>query len=391
MASITPVIVPAKVLKGGKHKIRISVAHNGTTRYIVTDIIIDSSKEFRNGSVIKRPDAAYLNTKIRGIVQNYQEIIDECFGIDGLNCVELTTLLKNKKTSRNCTLLSVFQEFISNSPAKDTSKHVYETAWSTITKHISPTMLVTHITHGTILGIEKYFREKGLRNTTINNYMSLLSSLVNYARKCGHVSFKTDPFAFYRKPSAEVRQAWLSVEEIKRIRDYPFKRKNHEFCRDLFMLSYYLGGINIADMIEINFNEQKANIRYVRKKTENKPKINPYVEFAIPEEAFPIIERVVGKDGRIKLNDYQRKSRLNGFFEYNMPRMSQILGIDRLIFYSARKSFSQHAYEIGIKTSVIDYILGHNIGKQGKSLYHYIYVSPEMATEAIRKVLDILK
>ena len=62
MAKIFPVIVPAKVLKGGKHKIRISVSHNGETRYIVTDIIIDSEKEFKNGTIVKRFDAAALNT-----------------------------------------------------------------------------------------------------------------------------------------------------------------------------------------------------------------------------------------------------------------------------------------------------------------------------------------
>lgn len=70
MASINAVIVPAKVLKGGKHKIRISIAHNSETRYLVTDIIVDSIKEFKNGIVVKRPDAAMLNVKIRGLLQN---------------------------------------------------------------------------------------------------------------------------------------------------------------------------------------------------------------------------------------------------------------------------------------------------------------------------------
>ena len=61
MAILNAVIVPAKVLKGGRHKVRISVAHNGETRYIVTDITIESLKEFKNGSIVKRPDAAILN------------------------------------------------------------------------------------------------------------------------------------------------------------------------------------------------------------------------------------------------------------------------------------------------------------------------------------------
>lgn len=47
MATLKTVIVPAKVLKEGRHKVRISVAHNGETRYIATNIIIDSDKEFK--------------------------------------------------------------------------------------------------------------------------------------------------------------------------------------------------------------------------------------------------------------------------------------------------------------------------------------------------------
>lgn len=60
MASISTVIVPAKVLKGGKHKVRIAIAHNSETRYIITDVKIDSEKEFKNGQVVKRDDAAFL-------------------------------------------------------------------------------------------------------------------------------------------------------------------------------------------------------------------------------------------------------------------------------------------------------------------------------------------
>jgi intergrase/recombinase len=69
--------------------------------------------------------------------------------------------------------------------------------------------------------------------------------------------------------------------------------------------------------------------------------------------------------------------------------LRQELGIPNLIFYSARKSFSQHAFELGISTQVIDYILGHSLRARGV-IYHYVSVKPEMATEAIRKVIDNL-
>ncbi|MBO5268172.1 MAG: recombinase, partial [Muribaculaceae bacterium] len=61
MALLNAVVLQSKEVKGGRNKVRISVAHNGETRYIVTDIILNSSKEFKKGAVVKRPDATILN------------------------------------------------------------------------------------------------------------------------------------------------------------------------------------------------------------------------------------------------------------------------------------------------------------------------------------------
>ena len=89
MALLNAVVLTSKTIKGGRNKVRISVAHNGETRYIVTDIILDSNKEFKNGMVIKRADAALLNTKIRNLLQRYQSALDDLEYINGLTCPEL--------------------------------------------------------------------------------------------------------------------------------------------------------------------------------------------------------------------------------------------------------------------------------------------------------------
>ena len=67
MANFSLVIVHAKVLTGGKHKVRVMVSHNGQTRYIPTDIIIDSISEFKEGRVVKRPDKDILNLRLKKI------------------------------------------------------------------------------------------------------------------------------------------------------------------------------------------------------------------------------------------------------------------------------------------------------------------------------------
>lgn len=391
MAILNAVIVPAKVLKNGRHKVRISVAHNGETRYIVTDITIDSHKEFKNGAVVKRPDAAILNTKIRGVLQRYQSVIDELAYVNGLTCPELVYQIKNAGNYKHRTLLSIYEEYMANAHIKPGTYKGYMIIWNTITGYLNEKMLAENVTHGTILGLDKYLRDRGLKLTTARNYLVFLMVLLNYAKRCGYVQFRIDPFASYELPKMEVRQSWLTVDEVRAIRDFQTDNKALIKCRDIFMLSYYLGGINIIDLLDIDFNENVNTIHYIRKKTERRPKMNKFVEFGIPDEAKEIINRHKDKDGHFSVTDFQRSNLMHYFFSYNMPRLAQATGIKQLIYYSARKSFSQHAFDLGVETSVIDYILGHRVDKGDTSLYAYFKVTPEKATEAVRKVLDNLK
>ena len=390
MANLNAVIVPAKVLKGGRHKVRIAVAHNGETRYIVTSIIIDSVKEFKNGAVVRRPDAAILNTKLRGEIQKYQNVIDELGYTEGLTCPELVYQIKNFEVSRHRTLSSIYKEFSENKIQKPGTRGVYSTSWATITRHLNPDILIEHINHATIAGLDKFLHEEGYKPTTIRNHFVFLKQRLNYAKRYGYVQYRIDPFVGHKLPFVQPRQSWITVDDVRTLRDLQSNKKNIRKCRDLIMLSYYLGGINMVDLEKINFNGTDT-IKYKRTKTADRPKINEFVEFQIPDEAKEIIDRIKGPDGRIQLTAPQRDDVCRQFFRTNMPKLAELTGIPQLVYYSARKSFAQHAFQLGIHPSIVDYILGHKIDKGGDTLFNYIFVTPEMATEAVRKVLDNLK
>ncbi len=391
MALLNAVVLTSKTIKGGRNKVRISVAHNGDTRYIVTDIILDSNKEFKNGIVVKRADAAMLNTKIRNILQRYQTALDELEYINGLTCPELVFQLRNAGNYKHRTLKSIYEEYMANAHIKPGTVKAYQCIWHNIVRYTGDKILAEHVTHGTILGLDKFLRDRKMKPTSVRTNLVFLMVLLNYAKRCGYVQFRVDPFFGYDLPKMEVRQSWLTVDEIKQIRDFKTSKKNLAKCRDLFMLSYYLGGINITDLLDINFKEQTKTLHYVRKKTAHRPKMNKYVEFEIPQEAQEIINRYLDTDGFIGASNMQRRDRMHSFFDHNIPLLSQATGIKQLIYYSARKSFSQHAFDLGISTSIIDYILGHRVDKGGTSLYAYITVTPDMASNAVRKVLDNLK
>lgn len=391
MATLRTVIVPTKALKGGRHKVRISVAHNGQTRYIPTSVIIDSAREFKNGIVVNRGDASFLNTKLRTTVQKLQNAIDELEYVDGLSCSELVYLLTNTDMDRHKTIAEVFGKYIEMANIAKGTRDTYTDHYQCLSRYVGADLRLERINHMTVVGFHKFMLDKGYSSNTRRDRLVFLNQLINFAKRCGYAIPPMDPFSGFNLPSQEVRQSWLTVDDVRRIRDAECKRRNVMICRDCFMLSYYLGGINIVDLLSVNFDECSYRIKYERTKTKNKPKMNKYVEFVIPDEAKPIIAKYKGRDGRLFFGEYNNRSRLHCVFDYYMRQLAEIAGIKHLIYYAARKSFAQHAFQLGVSESVVDYILGHRVDKVSTALYSYISVTPKQASDAVRMVLDNLR
>lgn len=381
MINIRPVILPAKPLSNGKHRIRIAVSHNSSTRYIPTELVIDSPKQFRGGFVVNRADASYMNTKIAKLVSTYREACDEIPYATALSCSELISAIKTEQQNRFHTLKSVYEELVASRSIKDSTASVYRTQFTCITNIIDENILLDRLSPVMIQDFTNKLFKLKLSNSYIKLVLCFLRQIVRYAMRMGYVVYKVDPFINCKIPQHDVRDTWVKLADIKKIRDVDVSG-NTKIVADLFMLSFYLGGMNYIDIKKLKFT-QMDTIRYIRSKTDARSR--SVIEFNIPDEAKSIIRRYWNKKGTFSANISVTCIR------YNLNKIATICGIKRLIFYSARKTFSQLAFELGVNTSVIDYILGHSMRSSGSCLYHYITVSPEMATEAIRKVLDSLK
>ena len=86
-----------------------------------------------------------------------------------------------------------------------------------------------------------------------------------------YVSYSIHPFVLFKMPASNVRELDLSIDELKRIRDVRLLKPSLSMVRDIFMLTYYLGGINLRDLLVYDF-KNKNDMRYVRHKTRNSKK-----------------------------------------------------------------------------------------------------------------------
>lgn len=385
MPTLSLTVLPAKALKGGKNKVRIAVAHNCQTRYIVTDIIIDSPKEWKNGQIVKRDDAGYLNTRLRAKLNEVQQALDEVPYPEGLSCPELIETITATRKKESHTLRTAFEEMMSYADAKPSSLKIYRHTFNSIVKFLPENTRMKALTP---IMVRNYVKKRtDITQPTLQLHIALLARIVNYCQQNKYTDYSVLPTAKIIKFKTHVRQNWLTPDQVRAIRDFDDNRKWVRRIRDLFILTYYLGGINTVDLCNIDFRGLER-IKYIRTKTSRSEKINPFVEFDIPDEAKPIIERWMRPDGRLALfSKHFYSTNLSG----PVRQFRELLGFDNMTMYSARKSFAQHAFQLGVSESIIDYILGHSLNAGRKStIYSYIKVTPAMATAAIRKVLDFI-
>lgn len=73
-----------------------------------------------------------------------------------------------------------------------------------------------------------------------------------------------------------------------------------------------------------------------------------------------------------------------------MEELARIAGIERrVVYYSARKSFVQHGYDLGISLEVLEYCVGHSM-KSNRPIFNYLKIMRKHADKAMREIFDNL-
>lgn len=393
MATLKLTIFKAKVLKDGRHKIRVAVCHKQETCYIVTRFIIDNLSQFKNGQVVKRPDAAMINTKLRNLLNEYQEKLDSIKCISMYDCKQLREILLNSAPTgqTTCSFQEASQKYISTLKNENRNSYalLFERNSKYFTEYAKGNFHLSEINPNIIANYAKYLkREKGLGETSIGMFIARTKVIVNYAKRERMVSYDLNPFENYKIQSASIRELDLSIDNFNKIRTSSPKVKKLIVARDLFCLSFYLGGINLIDLLNIDFRG-KDTIEYVRSKSKNTKHGDKRTVIVIHKDAKDIIKEWMNKNtGRL---DFGYKFTYPNFSRYisrSLASLAKELGIkERVVYYSARKTFAQFASELGIPDGVIDYCLGHSDKSKG-IIRFYTKVKQKQAEIAINRVID---
>lgn len=207
------------------------------------------------------------------------------------------------------------------------------------------------------------------------------------------------PFRRYKIKKESTPKRSLTVEELRLLRDYPCEEWQEKW-RDMFMLVFYLIGINTVDLMALT-EVRNGRIEYRRAKT------HPLYSIKVEPEAQAIIDKYKGADHLLDFADRYAdhgdlRRRMNAALKKIGP-MEWVENRSKIIpkknkkkitplfpgitSYWARHTWATIAASLDIPKETIAAALGHG-GNTTTDIY--IDFDRRKVDEANRKVIDFL-
>lgn len=388
MASIRLVVLSSRQNSAGEYPILVAVTEKREVRYIKTDFSVDDLFQFENGIVMYRKDAKVMNQRLKYVLSELQQKLDAIPNPHIYNCSQIKEILENKQKQEQLITIKEYMECRISLFRKDgrisyANMNVY--SLSKILDILGDITLQSF----SPATIDKFIKGmSNLSNATKQMRLSHLKACLNEAIREGITKYDVHPFAYTKMPRSAIKHVDITIEEFQKIQMLQTVHKRIGLAKDLFLLSFYCGGMNLADIVQTDFS--KDVIKFVRQKTKNNNNQDDnLIILYVPDEAKVIIKKYIKRNGLLDFGYKFTYSNFQCYLNLCFKRLAKEVGIaeENFTFYSARKTFSQFASEIGIPDSVIDYCLGHSNQSKGVIRY-YTRVSQKKAEIAIKRVVE---
>lgn len=391
MATLSLTIFSAKPTKAGKYPVFIRISVRNGKEYIKTQYQLDDACQWYEGKVTARPDATMMNKRLLFELKKYKDRLEYVDNYEIYTAKQLKQILTQQ--DQVAPEVRTFNDFMrqriremreekreSYARMMEDTVKVFEAAEGEV-----PMILMNHIT---IDHFDRWMRLHGHTDGGRQIRLCHIKARVNEAIKLGLLRCEKHPFAYTPIPRPEPRELDISVTTVRKIVSTDVSHsKRLTLAKDMFLLSFYLGGMNYADLVQTDFSAN--SIDYIRQKSSGHKRRNRKIKIGICPEAADIIGKYKDQSGHLDFGYRYTDKNMQCYINQCLRLLARELNINkgRLTYYSARKTFAQFAAEIGIPYPIIEYCLGHSI-KTGITINSYVRVKQYQADAAIRRVIE---
>lgn len=411
MATLKAVVLAHQQKSDGTYPVKIRVTNNRTSSYMKTPWIAEKRDVKGKGSTLDLKNERLILLTIE-LTQKYRMICDSIQGIEDLTakeiCDEITDALEREKPW-DLDFMEYTRKDIDAMLAhgREGSAYQRKAMLNSFAEFIgADTCLISTMTADLLNRWVRWIADKPSRRKDGENrdraaslYVSQMKAVYNKARKefndedTGTIRIPWYPFNKLDIPKPKpVRKRALTVAEMRQLIALQGKVKGMTaFTLDMFLLSFYLIGMNAADLHSCKSYDGER-IVYYRQKTRNRRDDGAEYSVLVPEEAKPLLEKYKGNCGCVfNLSEtYSRLVYLNGALKRGMDKLSEITGIPKLQFYAARHTWATLAVnECGIDKYTVHTALNH-VDPNMAITDMYIKKDWRPVDIANRKVLDFV-
>ena len=390
MSKLALAVLAARKAANGMYPIFVRIAAKKEKAYIKTVYEISDLSQWYNGKVVARPDATMMNKRLLFELKKYSNRVNEIENNDTYTATQLKLIIVQSDKVTQCA--STFSDFFRKrikELQKDGRENYAKMHEETLRVFLLaegevPFVIMNHIT---VEHFNEWMKRKGYSDGNRNIRLSHIKARVNEAIKYGLIKCEKHPFAYTKLPTSTPKDLDISITDFVKIRDVDTsKSRRLTFAEGFFLLSFYTGGINLADIVKIDFSGNE--ISYTRQKSKDHKRKDKTTRINIVQEAREIISKYINTKGILDFGYKFSYINLCRYINSCLKRLAKELIIkSNISFYSSRKTFAQFAAEIAIPYPIIEYCLGHSI-KTSITINSYIRIKPQQANAAIRRVIE---
>lgn len=393
MASISLKLDRRRATARGLYPIQFLLSSKGKVTTIGTGVNI--RPEHWNGEVNKAvlpkcPNARAINESIESLFFKYTNTLRNLENdgkLVGKSVTEIKKLLVEVRSGSSKESLTDYFRRYAESRRTEKSREVYRYTLKTIQAFDNEEVPFEKVNVIWLKAFDAHLEKQGVGINTRAIHFRNLRAVFNSAINEDLIGLEYYPFRKFKIASSRKDKEALTEEQLQRLiaydTPYPFRRT----ARDLFLLSFYMCGINLVDLYHLD-RLRDGRAHFVRTKTSGK-NINP-VSILVQPEAAEIIARYAGAEHVLRF--IEERATYDTFIHQVQRALRHIakeLGIEGLTFYWARYTWATLADKLGISEKEISKGLGHvDTSIAGKFYISYDWTKVDRAN---RTVLDYIK
>ena len=390
MASVSLKIRPARPNAAGRFPIFVSVIHNGAARFIPTPFDVADPAHFANGRIIAR-GASETNKHLDHILNEYRGKLAR-LDLSTINtAAELKDALTIKSSARQAvkplTISGMFAKRVADMEGQGRASYASMLRYSArVIAGLMEDKPVASLTRQDIRDLVDSMRAKGCAPGQMQMRLTHFKAAVNDLIDREAVRFDVHPFKGISIPQARPKYTDISRADFLRLVKYKPINKREETAKNAFLLSFYLCGLNLADLTRLGDELRGRVLRFERQKTKDHTRGVAVTSFTIPPEARPLIDWG-HRAGLFKDRTDTQYKTLQRAINRGLSEIAERVGIrGSFSYYSARHTWAEFAFLCGVPAEIVGYCLGHSTSAGGRAVFNYIRVLQTQADDAINKV-----